>query len=923
MNTMNRYDLQEMSRRPRIPLLLLLALLGPARLLGQPSLYERTYVSPADGVLRVYQVRTPAGHDGVSRLPAALFLHGRGGDRRSFQSDEYFAEADARGFALVFWQGRFDYSIGAYSTQYVDGVNGIPDETDVLACLTDALASFPIDADRVHLVGFSQGGKGALLIGLKNPDRFASLVDGAGPSDAFEGQLWSPEFPDFRAAAGGDFVGAQGAVLARWFQQSARFYLGNARNVPLYLAHGTADTVVPDSVSLFPYRNTHHIADTPGFTDARGSVTTLSELRLRDSGGYALQTSYPAGVGHAELLVLAPKSIFDFMLGKIRAHRPERVVATTYEGRERSYYWARLSRTNPPDGTPSGLDARADRAANAFSMTIFGNPSVDIHVVDAGLDPSQALTLHVVGGLALLRLSGPFPARLQVLRDGIPQSEGAFYRRIGSDVLVSPADGFHGEEVRVEAERQGALSESDLLVPALVDARGLSGAVFSTELTLTNLSPRDLTVEALLLDGSGATASLQMSAFETLSRASHALFASFGKPGGVAPLRLRIVSGPQGVLVATSRVFNTIAGGGTYGLSFPVLSLRESVLNAGEKADLFGTVDAHPARVNVSLFAPFDDVTALLETFEPLGVLVSSRLLSVPAGSRTQVNDVLSGVPNPGRISVSILMGRAQVYGTAISNSSTNDPFRSPPLPRSKASTVWTIPAVAAASGRNGAVFSSDVFLGAPSGAPDSVISVDLTYRPRDGSTPVTMTTSILQGTTRVLADVLRRLFPASVPGAGALEIRSSAGLQVLAVTRSDSGTGPASQDVASIRGGDEITNASPSAFVGVSEFEEARSNLVLANEGLGTTVDLWMVYEGGVLGGRVPVDLLAGEIKQLDSFARLFAPGSQVPVKSGTLLVVPAPGGRVVASVARIDNRTNDPTGIAPVPIPGAATLP
>ena len=287
------------------------------------------------------------------------------------------------------------------------------------------------------------------------------------------------------------------------------------------------------------------------------------------------------------------------------------------------------------------------------------------------------------------------------------------------------------------------------------------------------------------------------------------------------------------------------------------------------------------------------------------------------------MNDVLSGVPNPGRISVSILMGRAQVYGTAISNSSTNDPFRSPPLPRSGASTAWTIPAVAAASGRDGAVFSSDVFLGAPPGAPDSVVSVDLTYRPRDGSPPVTATTSIPQGSTRVLADVLRRLFPASVPGAGALEIRSSAGVQVLAVTRSDSGTGPASQDVASIRGGDEITNASPSAFVGVSEFEEARSNLVLANEGLGTTVDLWMVYEGGVLGGRVPVDLGAGEIKQLDSFARLFAPGSQVPVKSGTLLVVPAPGGRVVASVARIDNRTNDPTGIAPVPIPGAATRP
>jgi poly(3-hydroxybutyrate) depolymerase len=909
--------------RLRLSFFLHFALLGAGPLLGQPILYERTYVSPADGVVRVYEARMPAGYDGVSKIPAALFLHGRGGDRRSFQTEGYFAGADAHGFALVFWEGRFDYTIGAYSTQYVDGVNGIPDETDVLACLTDALASFPIDPDRVHLVGFSQGGKGALLIGLKNPDRFASIVDGSGPSDAFEGQLWSPGFPDFRAAAGGDPVGTAGPVLARWFAQSARFFLGNARNVPLYLAHGTADTVVPDSVSLFPYRNTHDIADTPGFKDARGSVTTLSELRLQDSGGYVYRTSYPAGVDHVEELVLAPGPIFDFMLAGIRAHRPDRVVATTYDATERSYYWTRLGRINTPDGKPAGLDAIVDRAANAFTMTIFGNPSVEVHVRDAGLDPLQPLRLHVVGGLALLRLSGPFPARLQVFRDGILQSEDAFYSRIGSDVLLSPADGFHGEEVRVEAGPQGALSESDLLVPALVEAQGLSGAVFSTELTLTNLSPRDLTVEALLLDGSAATTSIRMSAFETLSLASHALFTSFGKPGGVAPLRLRIVAGTPGVLLASSRVFNTVPGGGTYGLSFPVLSARESVLNPGEEADLFGTADAHPARMNVSLFAPFEDVTALVETFGPTGGSVSSITLIVPAGSRIQQNDVLSGVPNPGQVVVSILSGRAQVYGTVISNASTNDPFRSPPLPRSQDSTVWTIPAVAAASGRDGVVFSSDVFLGAPPGVPNSVVSVDLTYRSRDGSPPVTVTTPILQGTTRVLADVLRSTFPASVPGAGALEIRSPVGLQVLAVTRSDSEAGPAAQDVASIRGGDEITNVSPAAFVGVAEFEEARSNLVLVNEGLGTTVDLWMVYEGGVLGSRVPVDLGAGETRQLDSFARLFAPSSQIPVKSGALLVIPAPGGKVVASVARIDNRTNDPTGIAPVPIPSAATLP
>ena len=910
-----------MSRRFRILLLLFFALFGSSPLLGGPVLYDRAYVSPADGDRRVYQVLTPSGYDGISRLPAVLFLHGRGGSMASFRTVGYEAEADARGVVLIFWQGRYDLSIGAYSTQYVDGVNGIPDETDVLACLADTLASFRIDPDRVHLVGFSQGGKGALLVGLKNPDRFASISDGAGPSDAFEGQSWSPGFPDFRAAAGGDFVGATGSVLALWFAQSARFYLGNARNVPLYLAHGTADTVVPDSATLFPYRNTHHIADTLGFKDARGSVPTLSELRLQDPSGYDFQTFYPAGVDHVEELVLSPKPLFDFMLGKIRTHHPDRVVATTYDATERGYYWARLGRIGPPDGAPAGLDATVDPAGNALSIRIFGSPSVDVGVENAGLDPSQPLTLHVAGGLALLRLSGAFPARLRVLRDGILLSEGASYSRIGSDVLLSPSDGFRGEELRVEGEPQGALSESDLLVPALVDAQGLSGAAFSTELTLTNLSPLPLTIEALLLDGSFATISIEMFAFETRSFTSRSLFTLFGKPGGVAPLRLRIVGGTPGVLLASSRVFNTVPGGGTYGLSFPVLSARESVLNPGDEVDLLGTADAHPARMNVSLFAAFEDVTALLEAFDALGAAVSNRALTIPAGSRMQENDVLLGVPSPGRVSVSILSGRAQVYGTVISNASTNDPFRSPPLLRSRSAMFWTIPAVAASPGQNGAVFSSDVFLGALPSVPDSVIPVDLTYRPRDGGPPVTVTTPILPGTTRVLSDVLRSTFPASAPGSGALEIRSGIGLQVLAVTRSDSEAGPASQDVASIRGGDEITNVSPAAFVGVAEFEEARSNLVLVNEGPGTTVDLRMFSEGGVFGGRVSVDLGAGEIKQLDSFVRLYAPNPQALVKSGTLLVIPAPGGKVVASVVRIDNRTNDPVGITPVPIPKAVT--
>ena len=253
---------------------------------------QATYVSPADGVARAYALRTPSSWDGTSLLPAVLLLHGRGGTRWQFQSFEYFEGADDRGAVLVFWEGRrVPGGTGDPSTHYVDGVDGVPDETDVLACLDDALARAPIDPDRVALAGFSQGGRGALNVGLLNPSRFAALVDAAGPTDAFQGQLWSPAFPDYASAAGGP-PSAGGEVLARWYELSPRFLLANARNLFVAVLHGQADAVVPDSSAFFPYRNGHHVSVTPGFADARGPAPTQASQGLPSrSMSYRGQTS--------------------------------------------------------------------------------------------------------------------------------------------------------------------------------------------------------------------------------------------------------------------------------------------------------------------------------------------------------------------------------------------------------------------------------------------------------------------------------------------------------------------------------------------------------------------------------------------------------------------------------------------------------
>ena len=382
----------------------------------------RTYTSPADGASRSYAIYTPKGYGGGASNPAILFLHGRGGSALSFQDPRYLDAADANGTVLIFWQGRLDPD-GLLSTYYIDGANGVPDETDVLACLDDALAHFAIDPARVHLAGFSQGGKGALLVGLKNPDRFASIVDGSGPSDAFEGQRWSPSFPDFRDAAGGD-PASGGPVLAGWYAQSARFLLPNARNVPMLFAHGELDGVVPNSTFVFPYMNTHHVVDTPGFTDAWGRAPTMQELHAADPGGYAYVARYVAGVGHDELGVLDPASLFAFVSGKSAATRPARVVGTTFDAKERSLYWTRLARAESPDGRPAPFSAELIAGAGTPGVRVAGAgagqaaPLVTLDLARAGLDAGAAFQLVLSGRLAL-RVPG-VPATASVLQAGAP-----------------------------------------------------------------------------------------------------------------------------------------------------------------------------------------------------------------------------------------------------------------------------------------------------------------------------------------------------------------------------------------------------------------------------------------------------------------------------------------------------------------------
>lgn len=895
----------------RLPSLagLALALLAPAPAGSAASftpgaVVPLSYASPADGATRDYALRIPATWDGTSLLPAILLLHGRGGTRLQFQRPEHFAEADARGAVLVFWEGRVvPGGVGVPSTHYVDGADGVPDETDVLACLDDAVARAPIDPERVALAGFSQGGRGALNVGLLNPTRFAALVAAAGPTDAFQGQLWSPAFPDYLSAAGGP-PELGGEVLARWFELSPRFLLPNARNLSVTVLHGQADGVVPDSTAFFPYRNGHHVTVTPGFTDARGRTPTLAELHAADPDGYVFATWFPADVGHEQLRLLPPGVLFDAALGKVRAERPGRVVGVSFGAKERTSHWARLARTALPDGTRVFVDARADASGNRLDLVFEGPARVRLDVPGSGLDAAASLAIHLSAGPRLdLALAGPFAAALVATLDGRPlaferTSEGVLL----SGLLPSPA----GSLLLVSPAPAGPVAAADLLVPAIVRAEGANGARYATVLTIGNVSERPLLLEALLLDGASAPFPVGIPARSSRAFRSDELLAPVPAGPVASPLRLRVVSGDAGAAAASARVFNTTAAG-TYGLSFPVLCAGESVLGSGGQALLFVPADSRYERTNVSLFAPFEASAAEVAVLDGSGAVRRSWRVELPPLRRAQLDDVLGGSEaRHASIRVTVLAGRLQLYGTAVSNSGTNDPWRIPALPLGDAAAGWTVPAVASAGGRNGAFFRSDLYLFSAAEA-----SLDATLLPRDGTPPETVRLTLGEGETRVVPDVLATLFPAKAPGAGAILLSSTGGLLPLAVTRSEPETGPSSQDLSCVPRGAEAAPGRPVAFAGVDESPAARSNLVLAAPASASRVRLALYATDG-LRGELVVEVGAGRVVQLDSVAALFPGGA---VEGGTL-VVRVEGGPVVASVARIDNGSNDPAGLAPLPV-------
>lgn len=172
-----------------------------------------------DGTEYPWMLMSPADLDVNKKYPLVLFLHGageRGNDltKALKHFPEVLANAENRSKFPCFLivpqcpngQQWVDVPWGDKTSQPLAKKPGQPLQR-VMTVLQHAIEHLPVDADRVYLTGLSMGGYGSWELAMRMPNTFAAVAPICG---------------------GGDET--QAALL---------------KDVPLWVAHGDADTAVP------------------------------------------------------------------------------------------------------------------------------------------------------------------------------------------------------------------------------------------------------------------------------------------------------------------------------------------------------------------------------------------------------------------------------------------------------------------------------------------------------------------------------------------------------------------------------------------------------------------------------------------------------------------------------------------------------
>ncbi len=431
-----------------------------------------TWTSSVDGAILYGTLWLPDGYD-PNGAPVPLLVYFNGGTGGLQWNRDVTEELDRRGWIGLVIAGR-EWSLESkngctfpYSMVYLNHPDPDlgPGRQDVLDGIEWALSGYRIDADRVYVMGFSLGGRGAYMIGLHAPHYFAGIAPLAPATDMFEVDIRTPTYRQSypcRMAIAGGIPGTSDSSATLRSMQSARFLLENAYNLPIFHGHGTQDRLASNTLNSAPYMHGRHILTDTGFDACHacsaanaqapcmdsnlefcfGHTPTLSELRAAFPDGYDFAWMMtPVGhrvdgawlrgapIGEAEG-VEDPQNAgrllgaFEFLARHRRNLSPETVVYKSYSDLMRRAYWLEIAITTPWQNRPGAIRAMRDSANNSLTVELVRVDSVFFDLEAAGVQLTAerplSLTLNLLDEPAFdpaLQPDGESAAPVVALRD--------------------------------------------------------------------------------------------------------------------------------------------------------------------------------------------------------------------------------------------------------------------------------------------------------------------------------------------------------------------------------------------------------------------------------------------------------------------------------------------------------------------------
>ncbi|MBA3976139.1 MAG: hypothetical protein C0504_18180 [Candidatus Solibacter sp.] len=385
------------------------------------------YASSVDGVRMAGQLFVPENFDPAREgpVPLVIHLHGAGGFGTLQQSSSELARRrwigiapDGRRWGLAQKGCPWQTSAG-----YVDNPDPDvgPGEQDIFDAIRWAQANYPIDPDRIYLFGFSMGGRGTYAIGLKNPDFFAAMAPMGPASDSYEIFVRRPEPAACKEGMAGGKPGDSPRVDTMYAITSGRFLIENAYNIPLFHAHGTADSVTNNVESSGIFLHGFHMTLNNGWHGCHGQTNlcfghtpTLSELKKRHPEGYDWAHMFtpvshitdpkwisgtPVAAGDEG--VEDPRNpgrllgIMDFFARRKRVHSPDSILYKTYTDKHQNAFWAKLEISTPWENKPGAIRVRRDHTGNSLAMELSRAARVTIDLDRARLAVDRPLVIEI------------------------------------------------------------------------------------------------------------------------------------------------------------------------------------------------------------------------------------------------------------------------------------------------------------------------------------------------------------------------------------------------------------------------------------------------------------------------------------------------------------------------------------------------